>query len=246
MSIESELDWVGLREVGRITSRVLDLLVGLARPGITTGDLDAAAGDLVRTEGAQSAPALEYGFPRTVLISVNHEVVHGIPCARVLREGDGVSFDVTLTKGGYVADAARTVMVGAGTREAVRLITCATTSLEAALRVVRPGVPVNAIGRAVSGVVRQQGFGVVQGLVGHGVGRSIHEAPRVPNECDRWQRDVLTNGLVLTIEPMISAGATRVVMDPDGWTLRTRDGSLSAHVEHTLVVTHAGPVILAA
>ncbi len=177
---------------------------------------------------------------------MNDEVVHGIPGNRILTDGDLVSLDVTLEKDGYVADAARSVVVGAGNTAARRLVACASASLTAALRVVRPGAPVNAIGRAVSGEVRRQGFGVVQGLAGHGVGRSIHEAPDVPNDFNRWQRDVLTDGLVITIEPMISAGATRVVQDADGWTLRTRDGSLAAHVEHTIVVTAAGPVILAA
>jgi methionyl aminopeptidase len=219
MSITSEADWAGLREAGRVTSRALDLLESLVRPGVTTGQLDEAAERFVRAEGARSAPALEYGFPRTVLISVNDEVVHGIPGSRVLVDGDVVSLDVTLEKDGYVADAARSVIVGAGAELARDLVACASASLAAALNVVRSGVPVNHIGRVVSQEVRRRGFGVVQGLAGHGV---------------------------ITIEPMVSAGATRVVQDADGWTLRTRDGSLAAHVEHTLVVTAAGPVILAA
>lgn len=246
MSITSEADWAGLREAGRVTSRALDLLESLVRPGVTTGQLDEAAERFVRAEGARSAPALEYGFPRTVLISVNDEVVHGIPGSRVLVDGDVVSLDVTLEKDGYVADAARSVIVGAGAELARDLVACASASLAAALNVVRSGVPVNHIGRVVSQEVRRRGFGVVQGLAGHGVGRAIHEAPDVPNEYIRSQPDMLTEGLVITIEPMVSAGATRVVQDADGWTLRTRDGSLAAHVEHTLVVTAAGPVILAA
>lgn len=246
MSIESPADWIGLREVGRITRMTLDLLESRVRPGATTGDLDEAAAALVYAEGASSAPAAVYGFPRTVLISVNDEVVHGIPGSRVLAPGDLVSLDVTLEKDGYVADAARSVIVGAGSRTARRLVSCADRALAAALRVVRVGAPVNAIGRAVSAEVVRHGFEVIHGLAGHGVGRTIHEPPEVPNDYNRWQRDVLTDGLVLTIEPMISAGSARVTQDADGWTLRTRDGSLAAHCEHTLVVTRQGPVILAA
>jgi methionyl aminopeptidase len=164
----------------------------------------------------------------------------------VIVAGDLVSLDVTLEKGGYVADAARSIVVGAGQPAARRLVACASGALAAALRVVQLGTPVNAIGRVVSAEVRRHGFAVVHGLSGHGVGRTIHEAPDVPNDYNHWQRDVLTEGLVLTIEPMISAGSAHVTQDADGWTLRTRDGSLAAHCEHTLVVTRQGPVILAA
>lgn len=246
MSIESAADWDGLREVGRITRMALDLLESHTRPGVTTGELDEVAAALVRAEGARSAPAQVYGFPRTVLISVNDEVVHGVPGSRVIVEGDLVSLDVTLEKDGYVADAARSIVVGAGQPTARRLVVCASDALAAALRVVQVGTPVNAIGRAVRAQVRRHGFAVVHGLAGHGVGRTIHEQPEVPNNYNRWQRDVLTEGLVLTIEPMISAGSAHVTQDADGWTLRTRDGSLAAHCEHTLVVTRQGPVILAA
>jgi methionyl aminopeptidase len=246
MSIESPADWLGLREVGRITRMTLDLLASRARPGVTTGELDEAAAALVGAEGARSAPAVVYGFPRTVLISVNDEVVHGIPGDRVVTSGDLVSLDVTLEKDGYVADAARSVVVGTGSQTARRLVSCAEQALASAIRVVQVGAPVNVIGRAVSAEVRRRGFAVVEGLAGHGVGRTIHEPPEVPNDFNRRQRDVLTDGLVLTIEPMISAGSARVVQDDDGWTLRTRDGSLAAHCEHTIVVTRQGAVILAA
>lgn len=246
MSIESAADWAGLREVGRITRMTLDLLEARLRPGVTTGELDEAAAALVAAQGAASAPARIYGFPRTVLISVNDEVVHGIPGNRVVVDGDLVSFDVTLEKDGYVADAARSLIVGAGSPTARRLVNCAEAALASALHVARVGAPVNLIGRAVSSEVRRQGFVVIHGLAGHGVGRTIHEPPEVPNDYNRLQRDVLTDGLVLTIEPMISAGSTRVIQDADGWTLRTHDGSLAAHCEHTIVVTASGPVILAA
>jgi len=153
---------------------------------------------------------------------------------------------VTIEKDGFIADAARSVIVGQGSKTARDLIAAAASSLNAALQVARAGNHVNEIGRAVHNEVRRRGFRVVQGLCGHGVGRTIHEEPQVPNVYDRWQRDVLTEGLVLTIEPMITAGSAQPVQSPDGWTLKTRDGSLAAHCEHTLVITQGLPLILAA
>jgi methionyl aminopeptidase len=244
MSIESESDWTGLREVGRITRLTLDALEAHVRTGVTTGELDEIAAALVAQYGARSAPALVYNFPRTVLISVNDEIVHGVPGARRLASGDLVKLDVTLEKNGYVADAARTVIVDRGSEVATRLTRCAADAFEAALRVATAGARVNQIGRAVEREVRRQGFSVVQGLAGHGVGRTIHEWPDVPNHYVPWQQDMLTEGLVLTIEPMISAGSPHPVQDGDGWTIRTRDGSLSAHHEHTIVITRDAPVVL--
>jgi methionyl aminopeptidase len=246
MSIESDLDLAGMREAGRVTTETLDALQSSVAVGITTADLDAIASDVLKRNGARSAPALVYGFPGTVLISVNDEIVHGVPGLRRLREGDLVSLDVTIEKNGFVADAARSVIVGSGSKTAERLIDVANNALRQALAVARAGVKVNAIGRAVQTEVHRHGFSVVRGLCGHGVGRTIHEEPTVPNVYDRSQRDVLTEGLVITIEPMITAGSSYPVQDADGWTLRTKDGSLAAHCEHTLVITAGEPVILAA
>jgi methionyl aminopeptidase len=246
MSIESDADWKGLRRAAEVARLTLDLLARNVRPGITTGELDRLAADLFARHGARSAPAVEYGFPRTVLISVNDEVVHGIPGRRAIASGDLVSLDVTVEKDGYVADAARSIVVEPASLEATRLVRCADSALRVALAVARAGVKVNEIGRAVEQEVRRRGFTVIRGLAGHGVGRTIHEAPSVPNEYDPRQADVLTEGLVLTIEPMISAGSAFVKQDRDGWTLRTRDGSLAAHVEHTLVITRGAPIVLTA
>ena len=246
MSIESEDDLAGMREAGRITSATLDALQSHVAAGVSTGELDAIAAAFLTAHDARSAPAVVYGFPGTVLISVNDEIVHGIPGKRRLLEGDLVSLDVTIEKDGFIADAARTVIVGAGSKTARSLVDVANASLRKALDVARAGVKVNAIGRAVQDEVRRHGFSVVRGLCGHGVGRTIHEEPQVPNVYDRFLRDVLTEGLVLTIEPMISAGSSYPIQDEDGWTLRTRDGSLAAHCEHTLVITNGAPLILAA
>jgi methionyl aminopeptidase len=246
MSIESASDLDGMREAGRVTTETLDALQARVAEGVTTAELDAAAADVLAANGARSAPAMVYGFPGTVLISVNDEIVHGIPGPRRLRRGDVVSLDVTIEKNGYVADAARTVIVGHGSPLAQQLIAAAAASLQSALHVAVAGVRVNEIGRAVHTEVRRHGFNVVRGLCGHGVGRTIHEPPEVPNVYDRFQRDILTEGLVLTIEPMISAGSANPVQSDDGWTIRTSDGSLAAHCEHTLVITKGQPLILAA
>jgi len=246
MSIETTADWDGLRRVGQVVALTLDALEAAVEPGITTAELDRVAARVFATHGAASAPALTYGFPGTVLISVDDEIVHGIPGPRRLRRGDVVTLDVTATLDGYVADAARTVIVEAGDAEAEGLVACVTAALDRALAVVRPGVPVNHIGRAVDTEVRARGFRVVRGLDGHGVGRAIHEPPSVPNWYVASQRDVLSDGLVITIEPIISAGTRHMVEDPDGWTIRTRDRRRAAHCEHTLVVTATGPVLLTA
>ena len=242
MSIESAEDWVGLREAGRVTRLTLDALERHVRIGVTTAELDAVAA-AVLAEHRRSAPALVYGFPGTVLISINDEIVHGIPGARQLERGDLVKLDVTVEKDGYIADAARTVIVEDGSPTAHGLKTCAASALRAAMRVARAGTLVNEIGRAVTREVRRHGFTVVRGLTGHGVGRTIHEW-EVPRYNPR-QRDVLTEGLVLTIEPLISAGSAHTRQDADGWTIRTHDGSLSAHSEHTLVITNGAPLVLA-
>lgn len=246
MSIESHADWKGLRAAAHVARITLDALAKEVRPGVTTGELDDAAARIFAAHGGRSAPASTYGFPRTVLISVNDEIVHGIPGARRITTGDIVKLDVTVEKGGYIADAARSVVVKPASAIAHNLADCARAAFHAALAVARAGVRVNEIGRAVDNEVRRRGFSVIKGLSGHGVGRAIHEEPTVPNYYDPFQTDVLTEGLVLTIEPMISAGSAHVVEDDDGWTLRTRDGSLSAHYEHTLVITRGEPIVLTA
>jgi methionyl aminopeptidase len=244
MSIKSADDWKGLRTAGRIAHLTLEAMEARVRAGVRTAELDAVAARIFKAHGARSAPAMVYGFPGTVLISVNDEVVHGIPGTRQIEAGDLVTLDVTVEKDGYVADAARTVIVEPGSDAARRLAACARDAFAAALSVARAGTKVNQIGRVVESVVRARGFTVVRGLGGHGVGRTIHEAPSVPNHYDPWQRDVLTDGLVLTIEPIVSAGSDRIRQDRDGWTTRTSDGSLAAHHEHTLVITRNRPILL--
>jgi methionyl aminopeptidase len=246
VSIKSAADRRGLEAAGTVVRLTLDALAAAVQPGVTTAELDALAADVFAAHGARSAPALVYGFPGTVLISVNDEVVHGIPGARRIERGDVVKLDVTVERGGYMADAARTVVVEGAAAEAQRLAGCAERAFLAALEVATAGCKVREIGRVVERTVRGEGFTVIRGLTGHGIGRTIHEPPSVPNHFDPWQQDVLTEGLVLTIEPIICAGREGVTQAADGWTIRTRDGSLAAHHEHTLVVTRGRPVLLTA
>jgi methionyl aminopeptidase len=246
MSIESAADLDGMRLASRITRETLDALENAVRAGVTTAGLDAVAAAVYARYGARSAPTLVYGFPGNALISVNDEIVHGVPGPRRLKRGDVVKLDVTVEKDGYVADAARTVIVGRGSETAGRLVSCARAAFRAGAAVARAGTRVNEIGRAIEREVGRHGFTVVHGLCGHGVGRTIHEEPSVPNRYDPWPRDVLTEGLVLTIEPLITNGSGEAVEDANGWTVRTRDGGLAAHYEHTLVITRAEPLVLTA
>lgn len=246
MSIESEADWKGLRAVGRVVRLTLDALERHVRPGITTRELDAIGATVFAVHRARSAPAMVYGFPGTVLISVNDEIVHGVPGARRLEAGDLVKLDVTAEKGGFVADAARTLIVGSGSETALRLRACVRAAFAEALRAAHAGNAVAAIGAAIQTEVRRWGFSIVPELGGHGTGRTIHEAPSVPNFKDPGQQDVLTEGLVVAVEPIVIAGAGDVFEDRDGWTIRTKDGSWAAHYEHTLVITRDCPVLLTA
>ena len=246
MSITHPSDWIGLRKAARIVRAVLDAVEAAVAPGVTTAELDDVAAAVLAEHGGRSAPTLTYGFPGHVLISINDEIVHGVPGRRKIARGDLVSLDATVECRGFVADAARSMTMPGAADVAVRLVACAESSLERALDIAKAGTLVSEIGRAVEREVQRCGFAVVKGLSGHGVGRTIHEWPDVPNQFDPRQRDVLTEGLVLTIEPMICAGTGRTVVGKDGWTVRTRDGSLAAHHEHTLVITKDRPIVLTA
>ena len=237
MSIENEADLKALKEVGRIVRLALDAMAKSVRVGISTGELAEIGGRVMRSHGARSAPRLVYGFPRDVLISLNDEAVHGIPHSfRKICAGDLVKLDVTFEKNGYMADAAMTVPVEPISDAARQLVMCAERAFRAAMRFARANRRVNEIGRAVEREVRRNGFHVIRELSGHGIGRTIHESPNVPNFDDPSARERLTAGLVLTVEPIIAAGAGRPFEAADGWTVKTADGSLSAHYEHTLVI----------
>src|SRR5882724_9241315 len=235
-----------MRAAGSIVRRMIEAMKRAVRPGVTTAELDEVGAAVMREHGAQSAPQLVYKFPGVNCISLNEEAVHGIPGERAVQEGDLVKLDVTIEKDGFMADAAETVAVGKISEESQRLVACAERAFHKAMLVARAGFRVSEIGRVVEREVRRSGFSVIRDLGGHGIGRTIHEAPHVPNYPDPQARQIMNEGLVITVEPIISSGSGRVYTDKDGWTVRTRDRALSAHFEHTLVVTSGIPLLLTA
>ena len=246
MSIESAQDLTGLQRAGAVTRKTIEAMKDAVRPGISTRELDNIGAEVMRQHGARSAPKLVYNFPGENCISVNDEIVHGVPGRRIVNPGDLVKLDVTVELDGYMADACETVAVPPIKREPQRLIDCAKNSFHAGFAKVRPGARVYEIGEAIQKEVAREGFSVVRELSGHGIGRTIHEAPTIPNYRDPRSTHVLTEGLVFTIEPLIAAGSGRMVILKDGWTVRTLDRSLSAHYEHTVFVTADGARLLTA
>lgn len=244
MSINEPEELEALRAAGAVVRRVLEAMKREVRPGVTTAQLDAIGAAVMAENGARSAPATVYKFPGSNCISVNEEAVHGVPGQRELRPGDLLKLDVTIEKDGFMADAAETVPVGEVTPEAQRLIACARRAFEKAMLVARAGFRVSEIGRAVEREVRRDGFSVIRELGGHGIGRTIHEQPRIPNYPDPEARELLTEGLVIAVEPIIAAGSGRTILAEDGWTMKTADRRPAAHYEHTIVVTKGAPLLL--
>ncbi len=246
MSIRSQAEFEKLRAIGRIVRQALDKTAAAVRPGITTRELDEIGGGVLAQNGAESAPPKVYGFPGALCISVNDEAIHGIPGDRAIQSGDLVKLDLVAEKDGFYADAAITVRAGQVSATAEALARCAERAFTLALRSARAGNRVHEIGRVVDREARRGGFRVLRELCGHGVGRTIHEPPSVPNYYEPRVRARLTEGLVITIEPIISAGSGQSALQPDRWTIRTADGSLSAHHEHTIVITKSAPILLTA
>jgi len=234
-----------MREAGRVSARALRLVGEAVRPGITTGELDRIAEKAILADGGVPAFKGYHGFPKTLCTSVNCQVVHGIPADTiVLREGDVISVDVGAIVGGYFGDNAATFAVGEIGDEARQLLDATKASLHAGIEQARAGNHLFDIGAAVQGVAEKAGFSVVREYVGHGIGRNMHEDPNVPNYGIAGKGPRLEVGMVLAIEPMVNAGEAGVESLPDGWTVVTRDGRLSAHFEHTVAITESGPVIL--
>lgn len=231
--VSAQLVAMTLREMGRHL-----------RPGITTAELDRIAESFIRDHGARPAFKGYRGFPASICPSVNEEVVHGIPGPRELREGDIIGIDVGVEKGGFYGDAALSFAVGEVSDEARRLLDVTRESLMQGIAQARPGNRVGDISNAVQSYVERQGFSVVRALVGHGIGREMHEEPAVPNFGPAGRGPRLMTGLVLAIEPMVNTGGYDVITRSDGWTVATKDGGLSAHFEHTVAVGPDGPEIL--
>jgi methionyl aminopeptidase len=241
----AELD--KMRAAGRLVGEVLAELSALVAPGVTTAELDEAAEQRIRKAGAIPAFKGYHGYPATICASINEEVIHGIPSGRrILNEGDVISIDVGASLDGYYGDSAVTLAVGQVSEQAATLLRVTEESLYKAIERARPGGRISDIGHAVQRHVEAYGFSVVREFVGHGIGQRMHEEPQVPNYGEPGRGPRLSEGMVLAIEPMVNAGKPAVKVLADGWTAVTRDGSLSAHFEHTVAVTADGPWILTA
>jgi methionyl aminopeptidase len=229
---------------GAILAGCLRTLTDHVRPGVNTRELDELADAYIRERGARPTFKGYRGFPKSICTSPNDMVVHGIPGKFKLRPGDILSLDVGVTHDGFVADAALTVPVGRVSAKATKLMDVTAASLQAGIEHCHPGERLGDISHAVQQVVEAAGFNVVRSLVGHGVGRQMHEDPQIPNFGDPGRGPRLEPGMVLAIEPMVNAGGHEVYVATDGWSIRTADGSLSAHFEHTVAVTEDGPRVL--
>ncbi len=241
----------GMRVAGALLARTLDLIVEAVQPGATTEELNAVADQFIRDHGGTPSflgvPAASPSvapFPGSICASANDVIVHGIPSGNALREGDIIGVDCGVILDGWHSDSAVTVAVGEVDDEADRLIAVTHDALDAAVAAAQPGNRLGDVGAAVQGLVEGAGFSVVRRFVGHGIGQSMHEPPQVPNFGTAGTGAVLEAGTALAIEPMVNVGSPDVHFDADGWTARTADGSLSAHFEHTVVVSEFGPIVL--
>jgi methionyl aminopeptidase len=244
MTLQSHADLAEMTALGRLVGRALERLRLATRPGVTTAELDAVGAEFLVREGCRSAPQVFYGFPGFNCISVNDEIVHGVPGPRVLAPGDVVKLDVTAERGGYVADAAVTVVLDPAPEPARALAECARAAFDLGLDVARAGRRVSDLGRVVEAEVNRRGFAVLRELSGHGVGRAIHESPTVPNFFDPRAAETLEEGMVIAFEPIVSAARATPVHAQDGWTIRTSNRSLAAHHEHTIVIREGRPLVL--
>jgi methionyl aminopeptidase len=247
IQLKSAAEIAKLREANLIVADVLDRLEEAAKPGVSTWELNELAAQRLRQLKADSA-FLNYGhppYPAVLCTSVNEAVVHGVPRRDViLKEGDILSIDFGAFKDGWCGDSARTVPIGQVSKQAQALIEATRTSLEKAIAACVPGNRLGDIGHAVQSHVERLGYSVVKQFVGHGIGRAMHEEPHVPNYGEAGKGRRLSAGLVVAIEPMVNAGGPEVVIEDDGWTAVTKDGSLSAHFEHSVAITDGGPVVL--
>jgi methionyl aminopeptidase len=235
-----------MSRAGAVVAGTLALLEQHIQAGVTTAELDAIAEEYIRSHGGSPTFKGYKGYPAATCLSPNDMVVHGIPGPRRLDDGDILSVDVGVTLGGFVADSAWTFPVGQISPEAQRLLDTCRAALQAGIEQAQLGNTISDISRAVQEVTEAGGFSVIRSLVGHGVGRSMHEDPQVPNFVSEHRGPELREGMTIAIEPMITAGGPEVYLHPDGWSISTSDGSLAAHFEHTVAVTAEGPRILTA
>ena len=233
-----------MREAGRLSALALNVGGEAVKPGVTTAEIDKVIYDFIMSQGATPSFLNLYGFPASACISVNDELIHGIPGNRVIKEGDIVSIDVGACLDGYHGDNAATFVAGEASEEAQKLLDVTKQSLYKGIEMAVVGNRVGDISNAVQTYCEERGYSVVREFVGHGIGRSVHEDPEVPNFGAAGHGPRLVNGMCIAIEPMINAGTRFVSTDSNGWTVRTKDGKLSAHFEHTIAITDNGPIIL--
>jgi methionyl aminopeptidase len=241
---KSEKEIEAMARAGRVVADTLALLGENMRPGVTTQDLDELAEEYIRSQGGEPTFKGYHGFPASICTSPNSMVVHGIPGAYRIDESDLISVDVGVTLKGFVADSAYTFAVGEIDDETQRLLDVGQAALEAGIAEARAGQHIGDISAAVQRTTEEAGFSVVKSLVGHGIGRAMHEEPQIPNWGEPGRGPLLASGMTLAIEPMINAGGPEVVVAEDRWSISTADESLSAHFEHTVAVTESGPRIL--
>ena len=245
MRIESDSDLRGMRRIGEICGLTLKLMLDSAEAGMSTRDLDDIGRDFMNKAGAVSAPIRAYGFPGYTCISLNDEAAHGIPRKdRLIQPGDLLNVDVSAVLEGYWGDTGATIIVPPAQPQLKKLCSATRGALDMAIEMARPGQRANAIGRAVERLARRHGYRTLRQLGGHGVGRHIHEKPSIPNYYRRRNRDVLEDGMVLTLEPFFNTGRGRIRTEADGWTLRTTDGSVCAQYEHTVIINGGEPILV--
>jgi methionyl aminopeptidase len=235
-----------MARAGRVVAETIALIGEQLRPGVTTADLDEVADEFIRSHGGTSSFKGYRGYPAAICTSPNDMVVHGIPSGRTLSEGDILSVDVGVILDGFVADSAYTFAVGEISAEALRLLEACQAALAAGIEQCRPGNHLTDLSHAIQTVTEGAGFSVVRSLVGHGIGRAMHEDPQIPNYGAPGRGPELATGMTFAIEPMINAGGADIYLHDDNWSISTTDGSLSAHFEHTVAITEEGPRILTA
>jgi methionyl aminopeptidase len=244
ITIKTDSEIMAMRESGKILARVLDKVLKAIKPGITTASLAEVTKQELNRLGAEPAFLNYGGFPGVICISVNDQIVHGLPGEYVIKTGDIVSADLGVKYKGMITDAARTVLVGCQDKAKERLLATTQKALDAGIDIVKDGVKTGDVGYAIQKVLEEKGFGVVRALVGHGVGRQVHEEPDIPNYGSKNSGVLLKAGMTIAIEPMSTVGSYEVYTTADGWSIATKDSSLSAHFEDTILVTSKGAEIL--
>lgn len=244
--IKTQKEIESMRTAGRMLATVLDKVQSETKQGMSTGDLAAIAKAELKSLGGQPSFLGYQGFPSPLCVSVNDEIVHGIPSFdHVIQNGDIISIDFGVTYNGMITDSAVSYFVGkSNDKQAQELVAVTKLSLDAAIDTLKDGIRVGDISAAAQAVIEEHGFGIVRDLVGHGVGHELHELPNIPNYGKAGTGPKLSAGMTIAIEPMVTLGTHKVLIDPDGWTVRTVDGSLAAHFEHTVLITETGHEVL--